>query len=206
MIQLIAFYLFAALMIASGAFTILARNPVHSVLWLILAFFNAAALMVIVGAEFIAMLLVIVYVGAVAVLFLFVVMMLDIDFAELRAGFVKNFPLGIAIAVVLLAELVLGIGAYRAGALDLGTPDGTAAPLLGESNIENIGALLYGRYLFLFETAGLILLVAMVGAIVLTHRGNLAPRGQQDIAKQIARRPKDSVVKARPEVGGGVQL
>ena len=206
MIQLIAFYLFAALMIASGAFTILARNPVHSVLWLILAFFNAAALMVIVGAEFIAMLLVIVYVGAVAVLFLFVVMMLDIDFAELRAGFVKNFPLGIAIAVVLLAELVLGIGAYRAGALDLGTPDGTAAPLLGESNIENIGALLYGRYLFLFETAGLILLVAMVGAIVLTHRGNLAPRGQQDIARQIARRPKDAVVNARPEVGGGVQL
>ena len=206
MIQLIAFYLFAALTIASGAFTILARNPVHSVLWLILAFFNAAALMVIVGAEFIAMLLVIVYVGAVAVLFLFVVMMLDIDFAELRAGFVKNFPLGIAIAVVLLAELVLGIGAYRAGALDLGTPDGTAAPLLGESNIENIGSLLYGRYLFLFETAGLILLVAMVGAIVLTHRGNLAPRGQQNIAKQIARRPKDAVVKARPEVGGGVQL
>ncbi len=206
MIQLIAFYLFAALMIASGAFTILARNPVHSVLWLILAFFNAAGLMVIVGAEFIAMLLVIVYVGAVAVLFLFVVMMLDIDFAELRAGFIKNFPLGIAIALVLLAELVLGIGAYRAGALDLGTPDGSAAPLLGESNIENIGALLYGRYLFLFETAGLILLVAMIGAIVLTHRGNRAPRGQQDIAKQIARRPKDAVVNARPEVGGGVQL
>ena len=135
MIQLLAFYLFAALVIASGAFTILARNPVHSVLWLILAFFNAAGLMVIVGAEFIAMLLVIVYVGAVAVLFLFVVMMLDIDFAELRAGFIKNFPLGIAIALVLLAELVLGIGAYRSGALELGTPDGSAAPLLGRSNI-----------------------------------------------------------------------
>ena len=135
MIHAIAFYLFAVLVIASGAFTIMARNPVHSVLWLILAFFNAAGLMVLVGAEFIAMLLVIVYVGAVAVLFLFVVMMLDIDFAELRAGFMKNFPLGIAIALVLLAELVLGIGAYRAGALELGTPDGAAAPLLGRSNI-----------------------------------------------------------------------
>ena len=109
--QVLGFYLFAALMIASGAFTIFARNPVHSVLWLILAFFNAAGLMVLVGAEFLAMLLVVVYVGAVAVLFLFVVMMLNIDFAELRAGFMKNAPLGFAIAVVLLAELLLGIGA-----------------------------------------------------------------------------------------------
>jgi len=204
-IQLLAFYLFAALVIASGAFTILARNPVHSVLWLILAFFNAAGLMVIVGAEFIAMLLVIVYVGAVAVLFLFVVMMLDIDFAELRAGFMKNFPLGIAIAAVLLAELVLGIGAYRAGALELGTPDGTAAPTLGESNIENIGALLYGKYLFLFETAGIILLVAMVGAIVLTHRERKDTR-PQNIARQIARNPKEATVNTRPEVGEGIKL
>src|SRR5690554_5781108 len=144
MIQLIAFYMFAAIVIASGAMVILSRNPVHSVLWLILAFFNAAGLMVLVGAEFIAALIVIVYVGAVAVLFLFVVMMLDIDFSELRAGFIKNFPLGIMIALVLLAELVLGVGAYRAGAMELGTPDGSAAPLLGESNIENIGVLLYG--------------------------------------------------------------
>jgi NADH-quinone oxidoreductase subunit J len=152
------------------------------------------------------MLLVIVYVGAVAVLFLFVVMMLDIDFAELRAGFVRNFPLGIAVALVLLAELVLGIGAYRTGALQLGTPDGSAAPLLGESNIENIGALLYGKYLFLFETAGLILLVAMVGAIVLTHRERRSYRGQQNIAKQNARKPGEAVVNARPEVGQGVRL
>jgi NADH-quinone oxidoreductase subunit J len=206
MIQLLAFYLFAALVVLSGVFTISVRNPVHSVLWLILAFFNAAGLMVIVGAEFIAMLLVIVYVGAVAVLFLFVVMMLNIDFAELRAGFMKNFPLGIAIALVLLAELVLGIGAYRAGALELGTPDGSAAPLLGESNIENIGALLYGKYLFLFETAGIILLVAMVGAIVLTHREKRAYRGQQNISKQIARKPSEATVNTRPEVGQGVQL
>jgi NADH-quinone oxidoreductase subunit J len=206
MIQLLAFYLFAGIMIASGAFTILARNPVHSVLWLILAFFNGAGLMLIAGAEFIAMLLVIVYVGAVAVLFLFVVMMLNIDFASLRAGFIRNFPLGIAIALVLLAELVLGIGAYRAGALELGTPDGSAAPLLGRSNIENLGALLYGRYLFLFEVAGIILLVAMIGAIVLTHRGARSPRGQQNISKQIARKPGEATVNTKPEVGQGVQL
>jgi len=206
MIQTLAFYLFATLVVASAVFVILARNPVHSVLWLIVAFFNAAGLMVLVGAEFIAMLLVIVYVGAVAVLFLFVVMMLDIDFAELRAGFIKNFPLGILIAVVLLAELVLGIGAYRAGALELGTPDGSAAPLLGRSNIESIGALLYGKYLFLFETAGIILLVAMVGAIVLTHRGARAPRGQQNVSRQIARKPSEATVNTKPEVGQGVSL
>src|SRR4030095_3386838 len=113
-IQVIAFYLFATLAILAGAFTILARNPVHSVLWLIVAFFNGAGLMVLAGAEFIAMLLVIVYVGAVAVLFLFVVMMLDIDFAQLRSGFTKNLPFGIIIAVVLLAEIVLAISAWRA--------------------------------------------------------------------------------------------
>jgi NADH-quinone oxidoreductase subunit J len=205
MIHVFAFYLFAVLTIASGAITILARNPVHSVLWLILAFFNAAGLMVLVGAEFIAMLLVIVYVGAVAVLFLFVVMMLDIDFTELRAGFIRNFPLGIAIAVVLLAEMVLGIGAYRAGALELGTPDGSGAPALGASNIEAIGALLYGRYLFLFEVAGIILLVAMVGAIVLTHRQRSDVRGQ-NVARQIARRPDEATVNVKPEIGKGVQL
>ncbi|MXP43526.1 NADH-quinone oxidoreductase subunit J [Allopontixanthobacter sediminis] len=207
MIQAIAFYMFAVLLIAAGTLTIMSRNPVHSVLWLIVSFFNAAGLMVLVGAEFIAMLLVIVYVGAVAVLFLFVVMMLNIDFAELRAGFMKNFPLGIAIALVLLAELILGIGAYGAGVLELGTPDGSAAPLLGRSNIENIGALLYSDYLFLFEAAGLILLVAMVGAIVLTHRERAtAHRGHQDIGKQNRRRPEDATVNTRPEVGKGVQL
>ena len=207
MIQVLAFYLFALLVVASGVFTIMARNPVHSVLWLILAFFNAAGLMIIVGAEFIAALLVIVYVGAVAVLFLFVVMMLDIDFAELRAGFIKNFPLGIAIALVLLAELVLGIGAYRAGALELGVPDGTAAPIMDRSNIESLGAVLYSKYLFLFETAGIILLVAMVGAIVLTHRERPAgARGHQNIGKQVRRRPEDATVMKQPEIGKGVEL
>lgn len=205
MIQTIAFYLFAVLTIASAAATILSRNPVHSVLFLILAFFNAAGLMVLTGAEFIAMLLVIVYVGAVAVLFLFVVMMLDIDFAELRAGFVKNFPLGMLVALVLLAEMVLGIGAYKAGALDLGTPDGTAATPAGASNIEAIGGLMYSRYLFLFEAAGLILLVAMVGAIVLTHRQRSGTRGQK-ISKQNARRPDEATVNVKPEVGKGVSL
>ena len=201
-----AFYLFSALMIASATLVVLAKNPVHSVLWLILAFFNAAGLMVLVGAEFLAMLLVVVYVGAVAVLFLFVVMMLNIDFAELRAGFMKNAPLGFAIALVLLAELVLGIGAYRAGALDLGTPSGTAAPLVGESNIESLGALLYTDYLFLFESAGIILLVAMIGAIVLTHREQRAARGHQDIGKQVSRRPQDATVMKQPTVGQGIEL
>ena len=207
MILTIAFYLFAVFVIAAGALTILARNPVHSVLWLILAFFNGAGLMVIVGAEFIAALLVIVYVGAVAVLFLFVVMMLDIDFAELRAGFIKNFPLGIAIALVLLAELVLGVGAYRAGALELGVPDGSSAPVMDRTNLESLGAVLYGKYLFLFETAGLILLVAMVGAIVLTHRERPeGARGHQNIGKQNRRRPEEATVMKKPEIGKGVEL
>ena len=206
MIQTIAFYLFAALVVLSAVFVITARNPVHSVLWLILAFFNAAGLMVLVGAEFIAMLLVIVYVGAVAVLFLFVVMMLDIDFAELRAGFIKNVPLGIAIALVLVAELVLGLGAYQAGALDLGTPDGLAAPVEGMSNTASLGALIYGRYLILFEVAGMILLVAMVGAIVLTHRPPKSARASQNIARQVARNPDEAVVMKQPTVGQGVQL
>ncbi|MXP25304.1 NADH-quinone oxidoreductase subunit J [Altererythrobacter indicus] len=206
MIHTIAFYIFAAMVIASGALVITARNPVHSVLWLILAFFNAAGLMVLVGAEFIAMLLVIVYVGAVAVLFLFVVMMLEIDFAEMRAGFVKYFPLGVLLALILVSEMILGIGAYSAGSMHLGTADGVGTPLMGESNIRSIGALLYGRYLFLFESAGLVLLVAMVGAIVLTHRERGTVRGHQNINKQVRRRPGDATVNTRPEVGKGIEL
>ena len=205
MIQAFAFYLFAVLVIASGAFCILARNPVHSVLWLIVAFFNAAGLMVLVGAEFIAMLLVIVYVGAVAVLFLFVVMMLDIDFSELRAGFVRNFPLGIALALVLVSELVLGLGALQVGGIKLGTADGSAMTLAGKSNIEAIGALLYSRYLFVFEASGVILLVAMIGAIVLTHRQRSDTRGQ-NISRQVARRPDEATRNERPEVGQGISL
>ena len=204
MIQAIAFYLFAFVVIASAALTISSRNPVHSVLWLILAFFNAAGLMVLAGAEFIAMLLVIVYVGAVAVLFLFVVMMLDIDFAEMRAGFVRYLPLGLALAVALLAEIIIAVGAYGAGGIRLAVRTApTAQPL---PNIEALGRLLYTRYLFIFEAAGLVLLVAMIGAIVLTHRkrGGVRP---QNVPRQNARRPQDAVrnVVNQP-VGEGVQL
>jgi NADH-quinone oxidoreductase subunit J len=205
-IQLVSFYIFASIVIVSAAMVIFARNPVHSVLWLIVAFFNAAGLMVLIGAEFIAMLLVIVYVGAVAVLFLFVVMMLDIDFAELRAGFVKNVPLGLLLAVVLVAELVLGIGAYQAGAVQLGTPEaGVATVSPTVPNIEAIGALLYSKYVFLFETAGLILLVAMVGAIVLTHRRSHSTRGQ-NISSQVQRRPEEATRNVNQPVGQGIEL
>ena len=205
MIQTIAFYLFAGLMLFSGLVTILARNPVHSVLWLILAFFNAAGLMILAGAEFIAMLLVIVYVGAVAVLFLFVVMMLDIDFSELRAGFIKNAPLGALLAVVLFTEMFVALAVKGSGALNAVKPAGDAGTPVGTSNIEAIGILLYGKYLFLFEAAGFILLVAMVGAIVLTHRQRGDVRGQ-NISRQIARRPDEAVVNVKPEVGKGVSL
>ncbi len=206
MIQTIAFYLFASIVIASAVMVITAKNPVHSVLWLILAFFNAAGLMVIVGAEFLAMLLVVVYVGAVAVLFLFVVMMLDIDFARLRAGFTQNAPLGLVIALVLLAELILGLGAYQAGTIKLGTAAVAAEPILGQSNIENLGIVLFTDYIFLFEAAGLILLVAMIGAIVLTHRPPKTQRGHQDIGKQVRRDPNKATVMKNPEVGKGIEL
>lgn len=203
MIHVLAFYLFAALVVSSGALTILSRNPVHSVLWLILAFFNAAGLMVLLGAEFIAMLLVIVYVGAVAVLFLFVVMMLDIDFAELRAGFVSYLPFGILIAAVLLAEIILGIGLWSAGPIELAQRAAPADPEL--SNIQAIGGLLYTRYIFLFEAAGIVLLVAMIGAIVLTHRARGGVKGQ-NIARQNRRRPQDAVRNVNQPVGQGVEL
>ncbi|MBJ7445769.1 MAG: NADH-quinone oxidoreductase subunit J [Sphingobium sp.] len=203
MIHVLAFYLFAILVVSSGALTILSRNPVHSVLWLILAFFNAAGLMILLGAEFIAMLLVIVYVGAVAVLFLFVVMMLDIDFAELRAGFVSYLPFGLLIAFVLLAEIVLGIGLWSAGPIELAQRAAPTAPDV--SNIKAIGTLLYTRYIFLFEAAGIVLLVAMIGAIVLTHRARGGVKGQ-NIAKQNRRRPQDAVRNINQPIGQGVEL
>jgi NADH-quinone oxidoreductase subunit J len=203
MIQLIAFYLFATIVIASGAMVIFARNPVHSVMWLILAFFNAAGLMLLAGAEFIAMLLVIVYVGAVAVLFLFVVMMLNIDFAELRAGFVRYLPLGALVAIILVAELIFALGAWSAGGVDLAA---RAAPAVTDkSNIQQIGELLYTRYIFLFEAAGIILLVAMIGAIVLTHRQRGGVR-TQNISMQNQRRPQDATRLVDPGVGQGMEL
>ena len=203
MIHVFAFYLFATLVVCSGALTILSRNPVHSVLWLILAFFNAAGLMVLLGAEFIAMLLVIVYVGAVAVLFLFVVMMLDIEVAAMRAGFARYLPLGLALAVALLAEVIIAFQAWSVGGVQLAA---RAAPIAPEvSNIQAIGNLLYTRYLFIFEGAGLVLLVAMIGAIVLTHRkrGGVRP---QNIAKQNARQPHEAVRNINQPIGQGVEL
>jgi NADH-quinone oxidoreductase subunit J len=201
LIAILAFYLFATLTIASAVAVIFARNPVHSVLWLILAFFNAAGLMLLLGAEFIAMLLVIVYVGAVAVLFLFVVMMLDIDFAVLRTGFTKNLPFGIIIALVLLAEIVIAVSAWQAGP----TMSGRHVAATSQPNIVALGQLLYSRYLFAFELAGLILLVAMIGAIVLTHRTRRDTRPQK-VSRQIARRPQDAVRMTDPGVGDGVKL
>jgi len=202
-IQAIAFYLFAFMVLASGAFTITARNPVHSVLWLIMAFFNAAGLMLLAGAEFIAMLLVIVYVGAVAVLFLFVVMMLDVDFATLRAGFVRYAAIGLTFAVALAAEIFIAVGAWSAGGLKL---DQRIAPTPEKmSNIEAIGHQLYSHYLYVFEGAGLVLLVAMIGAIVLTHRQRGGVKGQR-VSRQVARRPQDATRNTQPPVGQGVEL
>ena len=201
MIAILAFYLFALLTILPALCVIFARNPVHSVLWLILAFFNAAGLMLLVGAEFIAMLVVIVYVGAVAVLFLFVVMMLDIDFAQLRSGFSKNLPFGIIIALVLAGEIGVAVWSWSAGP----TISGRHIPAATTPNIVALGQLLYSRYLFAFEIAGLILLVAMVGAIVLTHRrrGDLrTPKA----SRQIRRRPEDAVKTLSPGVGEGMKL
>jgi NADH-quinone oxidoreductase subunit J len=194
------FYLFAFVTVASGFMVIAAKNPVHAVLFLILAFFNAAGLFVLLGAEFLAMILVVVYVGAVAVLFLFVVMMLDVDFAELRAGFMKNAPLGAFIGLILLAELVLVLGfrLVQPGALSApASPIPAAAS--GISNTEAIGRILYTKYAYFFQAAGLILLVAMIGAIVLTLRHKEGVK-RQSIAAQVARGPKTAVevVKVAP--------
>ena len=203
MIATRAFYLCAAVVLVSGFMTITSRNPVHSVLWLILAFFNAAGLMLLCGAEFIAMLLVIVYVGAVAVLFLFVVMMLDIDFAELRAGFVRYAAIGGLVAVALACEIFIAVGAWSAGGTKL---DQRIAPTPDKvPNIQAIGNLLYSHYLYVFEGAGLVLLVAMIGAIVLTHRARGGVKGQK-ISRQVARRPQDATRNMQPPVGQGVEL
>jgi NADH-quinone oxidoreductase subunit J len=201
LIALIAFYLFATLTIASAVAVIFARNPVHSVLWLILAFFNAAGLMLLAGAEFIAMLLVIVYVGAVAVLFLFVVMMLNVDFASLRSGFTRNLPFGLIVALVLMGEMIVAVTAWEEGAgIGNATPPPTAVP-----NIVALGELLYSRYLFPFELAGLVLLVAMIGAIVLTHRSRGDTRTPK-VSRQLRRNPKEAVKLANPPVGEGMKL
>ena len=191
-IETIVFYLFAVVTVAAGVMVVASRNPVHSVLFLILAFFNSAGLFVLMGAEFLAMILVIVYVGAVAVLFLFVVMMLDINFAELRAGFLQYLPVGAVIGIILLAELIL---VMATGSVEVELPVTIAAPTPAPDNVSNteaLGNILYTRYAYLFQGAGFILLVAMVGAIVLTHRQRPGVKKQR-IADQVARDP-DAVV------------
>jgi len=186
------FYLFATITIASGFMVIASRNPVQSVLFLILAFVNAAGLFLMMGAEFLAMILVIVYVGAVAVLFLFVVMMLDVDFAELRQGFLQYLPIGMLIGIVFLLELILVIGTY---VIDPGLMRTAAVPIPPAdvmTNTQAIGQVLYTRYFYFFQAAGLILLVAMIGAIVLTLRERVGVR-RQDISKQNARTQAEAV-------------
>ncbi len=193
------FYLFSAVMIASAFMVIMAKNPVHSVLFLILAFVNAAGLFILLGAEFLALILVVVYVGAVAVLFLFVVMMLDVDFAELKQGFQRNLPIGATIGGIVLVELVFCVGAWSVGgaAAQATTP---APP--GLSNTAALGRVLYTQYLYLFEAAGFILLVAMIGAIVLTLRHKQGVR-RQSIELQNERTVKSAVeLKKQPSRAG----
>jgi NADH-quinone oxidoreductase subunit J len=201
-LQAICFYAFAGVAVASGVMVISSRNPVHSVLFLILAFFNAAGLFVLLGAEFLAMILVIVYVGAVAVLFLFVVMMLDINFVALRHGFLQYLPVGALIGLVLLVELVLIFGAWTLSP-DIGTAAAAPTPALAQAtNTAALGALLYTHYIYAFQIAGLILLVAMIGAIVLTLRSREGVK-RQKIGQQVTRRREASVelVKVRPGEG-----
>jgi NADH-quinone oxidoreductase subunit J len=200
MITAILFYIFAAILLVSAAMVVSARNPVHSVLFLILAFFNAAALFLIAGAEFLAMILVIVYVGAVAVLFLFVVMMLDVDFEELRTGYQRYLPVGATVGAVLFIELALVLGGWTlapsAGQLRMSPVSS------GVSNTEALGRVLYTDYVFLFQTAGLILLVAMIGAIVLTLRERKTSR-HQVIERQTARTVVETLTMMSVSIGAG---
>jgi NADH-quinone oxidoreductase subunit J len=204
MIESFAFYLFAGLLLTSGLMVITARNPVHSVLWLILAFFNAAGLFILLGAEFLAMLLVIVYVGAVAVLFLFVVMMLDIDFKALQRGALKNLPLGLAVSGVILAEVLLVATGWQPGQGVI-VHEALSGPPVGMTNTQWIGSQLYTRYFFVFSMSGLLLLAAMIGAIVLTHRRRVGNR-KQDIAVQNARTPAGTLGVGNAPLGQGVEL
>lgn len=196
------FYLFAFVLVASAFMVISSRNPVQSVLFLILAFVNAAGLFILIGAEFLALILVVVYVGAVAVLFLFVVMMLDVDFVELRQGFLQYLPVGIVVGLIFLAELVLVVGAWATGP-GVASAVKSAPPTAGNvSNVVALGQVLYTDYIYFFQAAGFVLLVAMIGAIVLTlrHKANVK---RQDISAQVARTAKTAieVVKVRPGQG-----
>jgi NADH-quinone oxidoreductase subunit J len=195
------FYLFAGICVVSAFMVIASRNPVHSVLFLILAFVNAAGLFVLLGAEFLAMILIVVYVGAVAVLFLFVVMMLDVDFTELRQGFLNYLPVGGLIGLLLLVELLLVLGAWAIGP---GVPSAIASPIPDAmTNTEALGRILYTRYIYFFQAAGLVLLVAMIGAIVLTlrHKTNVK---RQNIADQVARTRATAIEIRQVRPGQGI--
>jgi len=197
------FYLFASVTLASAVMVIASRNPVHSVLFLILAFVNAAGLFVLMGAEFLAMILVIVYVGAVAVLFLFVVMMLDVDFVELRQGFLNYLPVGGLVGLILLVELVLAVGAWSVAPGVSKVLAAPIPPLEGTSNTAALGLVLYTRYVYFFETAGLVLLVAMIGAIVLTLRHKPKVR-RQEIGEQVARTKATAIEVRHVRPGQGI--
>jgi len=199
----LTFYLLAAVTVAAGFMVIAARNPVHSVLFLILSFFSSAGLFVLIGAEFLAMILVVVYVGAVAVLFLFVVMMLDVDFVQLREGFLQYLPIGALIGLILLVELLLVLGTATA------TPEAATAgalpipPASEITNTEAIGQVLYTRYVYLFQAAGMLLLIAMIGAIVLTLRSRESVR-RQSIKAQVGRRREEGVELKKVQPGQGI--
>jgi NADH-quinone oxidoreductase subunit J len=200
-LQAIFFWLFAVVCIASAIMVIAAKNPVHSVLFLILAFVNAAGLFVLMGAEFLAMILIVVYVGAVAVLFLFVVMMLDVDFAELRHGFLNYLPIGGVIGVILLVELISIVVTW---VIAPGVPKTITAPIATDiSNTQALGLVLYTRYVYFFQAAGLILLVAMIGAIVMTlhHKPGVK---RQSIAEQVARRRSTAIDIVKVKSGQGL--
>ncbi len=199
----LAFYLFAILTVASAFMVIASKNPVHSVLFLILAFFNSAALFLLLGAEFIAMILVVVYVGAVAVLFLFVVMMLDINFSELRQGFLNYLPIGALVGFILLVEILLVVGGWHLDPDALTVVTAPTSELSNMTNTEQIGNLLYTKYVYLFQAAGMVLLVAMIGAIVLTHRQRPGVK-KQVIADQVYRRPEEAMAVRKVEPGQGV--
>ena len=203
MIQALVFYLFATVTVLSAVMVVTSRNPVHSVLFLILAFFNAAALFLLMGAEFIAMMLVVVYVGAVAVLFLFVVMMLDINFTALRQGFQTYLPIGLLIGVVLFVEILISLGAWSIGPEMIAAASAPTPAPADVSNTKAIGKLLYTQYVLLFQISGLILLVAMIGAIVLTLRQRSGVL-RQTISEQVSRRPADVVSLVDVNKGEGV--
>jgi NADH-quinone oxidoreductase subunit J len=202
-VNAIFFYLFAGITVASAVMVVTAKNPVHSVLFLILAFVNAAGLFVLLGAEFLAMILIVVYVGAVAVLFLFVVMMLDVDFAELRQGFLSYLPVGALVGAVLLAELLVVVGAWAIGPEVAQAITAPIPPASAINNTQALGLVLYTRYVYFFQAAGVILLVSMIGAIVMTlqHKPNVR---RQNIAAQVARGRASAIEVVKVKSGQGL--